>query len=127
MPSPFSTFKEFSETKGPIYTFANNPTMIGILLLISVAISLYFIYASFTMQDGSKSKNPAILSILVLASVGSMISSWVQTAKDSTTADRRVRSEMQANWQPLAMLGLLGTGTTIGRRRSRKRKSNPRR
>ncbi len=126
MPSPFSTFKEFSETKGPIYTFANNPTMIGILLVICAAISLYFIYASFTMQDDTKSKNPAVLSLLVLVSVGSMLSSWVQPAKDATTAHRRVKSEMQA-WQPLAILGLLGTGTTIGRRRSRKRNSNLRR
>ncbi|MCY7285644.1 MAG: hypothetical protein LH679_19880 [Cyanobacteria bacterium CAN_BIN43] len=45
MSSPFSSFKEFSDAKGPIYTFANNPTMIGFLLVVSLAITVYFFYA----------------------------------------------------------------------------------
>jgi hypothetical protein len=56
MSSPFATTKEFMEAKGPIYTFANNSTLSTLLLLMSLAITIYFFYASFAMYKKAKSK-----------------------------------------------------------------------
>lgn len=131
MTSPFSNYQAFSEAKGPIYTFANNPTMIAFLLLISLAIAVYFFYASFNLrQDESKAKNPAVLSILLLASAASLVTSLLQPAADKqpTVSDRRSSTQVAQSktWQPFAMLGMVGgIGTAIGRKKSRR--SKPRR
>ncbi len=128
MSSPFSTFKEFSEAKGPIYTFANNPTAIGILLAICFAISVYFFYASFAMkQEDFKSKNPIVPSILILASAVSFASSLfnIHPSKQSTVAYRRSsQSEIAAPWkklQPLTLLGVMGIGSAALGQKARRR------
>jgi hypothetical protein len=58
MSSPFSTFKEFSEAKGAIYTFANSPIVSSIFLMLSLMITVYFVYASFhlNLRDESTKK-----------------------------------------------------------------------
>jgi hypothetical protein len=128
MSSPFSTFQEFSEAKGPIYTFANNPGIIYFLLLVSLAITVYFFYASFSLkQEQSPSQSAKALGALLLAGGLSLFSGLSQPQKqpDST---RSTRTEARSNspaWQPLAALGLMG-GTAIGRKPRRKVKRSTR-
>ena len=59
MSSPFKTSQEFLEVKGPLYTFANNPVWIGVFLILSVLIFLWFIYASYqTKRDETNTPTP---------------------------------------------------------------------
>ena len=129
MSSPFSTFKQFSEAKGPIYTFANNPAIIGILLAIAFAILVYFLYASFFMkQENSKSKNPVVLSLLIVASVISSTAALINvhpTKLKTTAYHRSSQSEVATGWkklQPLMLFGLMkvGVGATL-RQKARRR------
>lgn len=76
MSSPFDNFKEFSKAEGAIYTFANNPTLIGILIAVSALVFLYFIYASFSIKKGqSTAKSPSVLGLLIAASALSLAES----------------------------------------------------
>jgi hypothetical protein len=130
MSSPFSSAKEFMEAKGPIYTFANNPTAIGVFLVLSLAIALYFFYASFAMYHKEKSKtNPVVMSVLLMAGLAtSMASALMGTdqKKQPATAYRQdLRYEQRAahrnsNSNGLLM-GLMGAGLMRrpGQRRSR--------
>lgn len=128
MISPFSSFKEFSEAKGPVYTFANNPTMIAILLVICLGITVYFFYASFTMkQEDSKPVTPATLAMLLLAGAASLIGSLIpgQPSRQPTAAYRSQPAiQRQArDWQPLAVLGLTGVGGSLfGRKKTSRRR-----
>jgi hypothetical protein len=122
MSSPFSNFKDFSEAKGPIYTYANNPTVIGALLLVGVGILLYFLYASYTMKQ-DKPQNFTTLSALILASLTSIATLANLTANKQTNTTRQsFQIELPAakNWQPLAMLGMLGIGGVTSKRRARR-------
>ncbi len=119
MTSPFSTFQEFSEAKGPIYTFANNPTMIGILLLICLGITVYFFYASFQIDRDNKPKSPAALGILLLAGGVSLVTALLplQSSKQPVESSRTElrRSELRAEKRqvgPLA-LGMTFTGSVL--------------
>jgi hypothetical protein len=129
MSSPFSSFKEFSEAKGPIYTFANNPTMIGFLLVVCLAITVYFFYASYTMKVETHAKTPKAIGLLLMAGAASILGMEFapQSPKQPETS-RHAQAQRAHNWQPLALLGLVGTGgTQLGRkRRSPRRKSRRR-
>lgn len=118
MISPFSTFEEFSEAEGPIYTFANNPGMITLLLLLCAAIALYFLYSSFTMRQ-DRTMSPVALSLLLIAGTVSLLSMPFQPTQSEA---RRPQTERQANWQPLALLGMLGTGRSMVDRKRRTRR-----
>lgn len=123
MSSPFSSFEEFSSAEGPIYTFANNPAMLTILLVISLLISVYFFYASFHLKSENKPENPAALAVLILAGAASLLGSLLAPQPSRPVEANRDRSEVRAGVQPLALLGLMGIGgTSIGslKRRSRK-------
>ncbi|MBW4552076.1 MAG: hypothetical protein KME35_13355 [Aphanocapsa sp. GSE-SYN-MK-11-07L] len=94
--SPFSTYKEFLEAKGPIYTFANNPTMIGFFIVLTVLILLYFIYATFAPRSQSKnSQHPVALGVLLMVGLSSALASnlynFVQ--KEGQPPTRRVVSQ----------------------------------
>jgi RsiW-degrading membrane proteinase PrsW (M82 family) len=76
MTSPFKTFKEFSEAEGPIYTFANNPSAIAVLLIVVAGITIYFLYASYNIKPGeTKPQNPVALSLFLIAGVSSLLAS----------------------------------------------------
>lgn len=128
MISPFASFKEFSEAKGPIYTFANNPTMIALLLVICLGITVYFLYASFTMrQEESKPPTPAALAMVILAGATSLIGSLMhgQPARQPDAAYRSqpAMQRQVRDWQPLAVLGLTGIGGSLfGRKKPSRRK-----
>ncbi|MCU0536460.1 MAG: hypothetical protein MUD14_21440 [Hydrococcus sp. Prado102] len=123
MSSPFTNAKEFLDAKGPIYTFANNPTIIYLLLALSLAIAIYFIYASFAMyrKDKSKANDPALMSILLIAGLAtSLAGSFKDTQKKQpTTAYRQnIRYEQRVerhNNPAIAFLGLIGSaGAVLG-------------
>ncbi|PSB35700.1 hypothetical protein [Stenomitos frigidus] len=131
MTSPFATFKDFSEAKGPIYTFANNPTIIALLLLICLGMTVYFIYASFDLKQGDEqSKSPIALSLLLVAGAASLLGSvfHAQPTRQPEASQRSQSTQQQElkHWQPLAMLGLTGFGSSLlglkGKRRSSRRK-----
>lgn len=134
MTSPFSTFQEFSEAKGPIYTFADNPTVIGILLLICLGITVYFFYASFQIDRDHKPQSPAALGILLLASGVSLVTALLppqsakQPVESSRTELRRPEPRAERRISPLA-LGMTLTGSVLsaGAKPFLKRRSRPRR
>jgi hypothetical protein len=113
MTSPFSTFQEFSEAKGPIYTFANNPTMIGILLLICLGITIYFFYASFQI-DRDHRLSPGALGMLLLASGVSLVTALLplQSPKQPVEAARTEYRAEKRQPSPLA-LGMTLTGSVL--------------
>lgn len=134
MSSPFSSAKEFMEAKGPIYTFANNPTAIGVFLILSLAIAVYFFYASFAMYRKEKSKtDPVVMSVLLVAGLAtSMASSLMGTGekKQPVTAYRQdLRYERQSEhrnsdglWMGLMGAGAMGRPAQRRSRRSRLRR-----
>jgi hypothetical protein len=147
MSSPFTNAKEFLEAKGPIYTFANNPTIIYLLLALSAAIAIYFLYASFSMYRKNKSKanDPALMSILLIAGLATSLAGSFKEAqkKQPTTAyHQNIRYEQRverhnnpaiASGAPrrgIAFLGLIGSaGAVLGTKfqgRSRQRRKNKR-
>lgn len=142
MSSPFTNAKEFLEAKGPIYTFANNPTIIYLLLAFCVAIAIYFLYASFAMYRKNKSKanDPALMSILLIAGLATSLAGSFKDAqkKQPTTAYRQnLRYEQRAERnnpaiasgaprRGIAFLGLMGGAGAVLGAKSRQRRKNKR-
>ncbi|NJO80938.1 MAG: hypothetical protein HC827_22175 [Cyanobacteria bacterium RM1_2_2] len=129
MTSPFATYEEFAEVDGAMYTFANNPTMIGILLAICFAITVYFFYASFNLKQETTGKTPAVLGIVLalVTTAGSLLHS--QPPKQSPSATNRHRSTettvSSKKWQPLALLGMMGASTTLVGSKKRRSAARP--
>jgi hypothetical protein len=128
MISPFSTFEEFSEAEGPIYTFANNPTMIAVLLLLCVAITCYFVYSSFQIGHDSRPKSPAALSVLLLAGAVSLFGAMLPSQQQKPVEARRPASEIKAERAtPLALIGMTVTGALFGKSKFSKSKKSGKR
>jgi uncharacterized membrane protein YkvI len=128
MSSPFQTYKDFSEAEGAIYSFGNNPSIIGILTVVSALIFVYFIYATYTIKRVDSVKNPLVLSLLILSSAVSLAGQvfYANVHQEATKpGESRVAGPVsRSGWQPLALLGMVGMGST-GRRwkaRSRRRR-----
>lgn len=132
MTSPFKTFKEFSEAEGVSYTFANNPTIVGILIVLSVLVFLYFIYASFSIKKGKfTAKSPTVLSLLIATSAFSLAQSVYTSevekmnntsSKKEEVSERVTSSKRGQGWQvPMAAVGMTVASGRIIQRRSRKR------
>jgi hypothetical protein len=131
MASPFQSYEEFYEASGPIYTFADRPVIIALLLIASVLLFLYFIYAAYTM--GSKGstgepKNPLALSILLVASTFSaaeavyqQVSNQGQRPQASVTRSVDAQANHQRRQPLAAMLGLTGVAG-VGAKRSRRQR-----
>jgi hypothetical protein len=122
MSSPFSTFKEFSEAKGPIYTFSHNPTVGGIFLGLSLVITIYFFYASYTMkQEDKPATNLAALGLLIVTGVTSLFSSLLHPAPAKQDEAARYRhapvasAKTDKTWQPFVALGMMSIGSVMGR------------
>ncbi len=101
--SPFSTYKEFLEAKGPIYTFANNSTMIGFFIVLSVLILLWFIYSTFAPRSQStNTKNPVALGVLLMVGLSSALASnlYNLVQKDGQPPSRRVVSQRSPEMKP---------------------------
>jgi hypothetical protein len=129
MSSPFSSAKEFIEAKGPIYTFANNPTAIGVFLVLGLAITVYFFYASFAMYHKGKSKaDPMVMGVLLVAGLATSMASALmgtdQKKQPATAYRQELRYQQRAehrNPSHSVLVGLMGAGAMRrpGQRRSR--------
>ncbi|HEY9626250.1 MAG TPA: hypothetical protein V6C84_03025 [Coleofasciculaceae cyanobacterium] len=132
MSSPFSTFEEFSNAEGPIYTFANNSVMISILLILSLIISVYFFYASFGMrQELTTHVDVKAIGLLLIAGLTTLTGFLFNPQVPKRTEAAQARSShLEQNspksWAPLALLGLTGVGRAAlkrSKRSSRKHRS----
>ena len=134
MSSPFSSAKEFLEAKGPIYTFANNPGAITVFLILSLAITVYFFYASFAMYRKEKSKtDPLMMSVFLVAGLATSMASALmgtdQKKQPVTAYQPDLRNERQAeqrNHSDGLLMGLTGAGA-MRRPQRRSRSHRPRR
>lgn len=115
MTSPFKTSEEFLKAKGPIHTFADNPTIIGILIGVSILILLYFIYSSYTIKKGSPApKSPAVLGLLIATSALSFVNSAYTSNfdKGSQTAKGALSSQVvPAKSKPTGLASLFALVT----------------
>jgi hypothetical protein len=50
MASPFDTFETFSKAEGAIYSFADKPWMMAVLLILVVLIGVWFIVQSYLIK-----------------------------------------------------------------------------
>lgn len=118
MASPFETYQEYYEATGPIYTFSDRPAIIALLLVACAGIFVYFIYASFTVR-GSSPKNPVVLSILLATSAVSAAEAVYQhvVGKQATQASIS-QPAAPRRAAPLALLGMVGLGAGLPKRRS---------
>ncbi|MBD2057337.1 hypothetical protein H6F88_15140 [Oculatella sp. FACHB-28] len=125
MISPFETFEEFSAAEGPIYTFANSPVVIGILLVICLLISLYFVYASFVIKKGvSTGHNPMFLGIVIATGALSLADQVYanhmrEGNRPTASITQPDKPHASRNFQPLALLGLVSGGAATRRRKNR--------
>lgn len=125
MSSPFRTPQEFADAEAGIYTFANQPTIVALLIVVSALMFLYFIYASFTIKKGaSTTKSPIVLSILLatstLAMADALYTNYVKGRPSESNSRQEVVSQnrTQRGLQPLALFGLVGVGKAASRQRS---------
>lgn len=131
--SPFATWEEFEgavdgSTGGAIYTFADRPALIGIMIVVAALVFLYFIYASFHISGGqSSAKSPPMLGMLLVAGAASAMAAFYEGFAERGTAQQASRSGEvsqpmpQARKLPLAMLGMTGMAGMTQRKRSRRR------
>lgn len=119
--SPFSDYQSFYEASGPIYTFADRPAIIALLLVAGVAIFLYFIYSTFTMNKGSsEGSNPVILGILLATTAFSAAEAIYQNLSGKEANQQAAvthNAGPQRSAGPLALLGMVGLGAAGSRRR----------
>lgn len=124
MISPFETPQEFLEVEGPLYTFANSPIWIGVFLVLSTIIFLWFIVASYqTKGDESNSSNQTMMSLLLITSLLSVAESFYPSSVNMRyESNRRPSAEMvkaKRGWQLPAVLGMTAIAGTSRRRRKR--------
>jgi len=133
--SPFKTGEEFAgaldgPTGGAIYTFADRPALIGIMVVLSALIFLYFIYASFNVKAGeSTAKSPEVLGVLLLVGAASAMMSLYETVKGPNPRRASARQEMaqtRSENSPGAVPALLGMTSLAGLSSRRKRRQRPR-
>lgn len=123
MSSPFSTYDEFYNAEGAIYTFADKPVLVGILTVVSALIFIYFLYTTFTIKKGhSDAKSPIILGLLIATSLVSVADTlYGNVTGRSDRPQQESRQSSRSNpVQPWALLGLTGTGSIFSSRRNAK-------
>lgn len=134
--SPFTTWEEFEgaiegPTSGAIYTFADRPALVGIMVVVAALVFLYFIYASFHISSGeSSAKSPTVLGMLLVAGAASAMTSLYegfteQTVQQASRSGEISQPAKQSRKVPLAMLGMTGlAGISQRKRVSRRRRIN---
>ena len=132
--SPFKTWEEFDgaidgPTGGAIYTFADRPALIGIMVVVAALVFIYFIYASFNMRAGeSNAKSPPMLGLLLVAGAASAMTSLYEGFTERGNVQKASRSAEVAQVvkpsrkSPVAMLGMLGMVGISKRKRSSHRR-----
>lgn len=135
--SPFKTWEEFEgsidgPTGGAIYTFADRPALIGIMVVVAALVFLYFLYASFHISGGqSTAKSPTTLGLLLVAGAASAMASLYEGVTERNGVQQANRSgeisqpAKQSRKAPLAILGMTGlAGVSQRQRGSRRRRIN---
>ncbi|MGD1928961.1 MAG: hypothetical protein ACFB12_08620 [Leptolyngbyaceae cyanobacterium] len=132
--SPFNGWAAFEgaidgPTGGAIYTFADRPILIGIMIVVAALIFLYFIYASFHISSGrSTPKSPPVLGLLLVAGAASAMTSLYEGVMEREAVRQTARpgqsqvAEPTARKVPLAVFGMTGLVGLTGRQRPRKRR-----
>ena len=130
--SPFKTWEEFEgavdgPTGGAIYTFADRPALIGIMVVVAALVFVYFIYASFHISGGkSSAKSPPMLGMLLVAGAASAMTALYEGFTERESVQQASRSGevsqpvKQSRKLPLAMLGMTGLAG-MSRKRSQRR------
>lgn len=130
--SPFQTWEEFEgaidgPTGGAIYTFADRPALIGIMIVVAALAFLYFIYASFSISGGkSTAKSPPVLAMLIVAGAASAMASLYEGFTERGAVQQASRSgetsqvAKQSSKVPMALLGMTGLAGLSGRKRRTK-------
>ncbi|WOD37908.1 hypothetical protein [Nodosilinea sp. E11] len=126
MSSPFSTFEEFEgaidgPTGGAIYTFANNPAINTIALLICVGLFIWFLVRTFATHhempavDQSLSHLSAFIVAGLLSIAGAEYRQTMQPNQPAETQPQAMSHRPGAK-ATLGLLGLAGVGLPVGRR-----------
>lgn len=131
MSSPFATFEEFEgaidgPTGGAIYTFANNPAINTILLLICVGLFLWFVVRTFTThyEVSGVDKSLNHLSAFIVAGLVSLAGAeYRQTTQPQRPVDAQAQavSHRPGPRSALGLLGLVGVGLPAARSRRKGR------
>jgi hypothetical protein len=128
--SPFTTIEEFKgatdgPTEGAIYTFAQNPTLNNIALVIAVGLFVWFIISTYATHhrvaplDKSLSRLSSLIIVGFLSFVSADYRSPPRPAKPTQTQHTAVLRRAPS----LSLLGLLGLGLPLVLRpKSRQRK-----
>ncbi len=131
--SPFNTWEEFEgaidgPTGGAIYTFADRPALIGIMVVVAALVFLYFLYAAFHISSGeSKPKSPTTLGLLLVAGAASAMASLYEGVTEKTSVQQASRSgevsqpTKQSRKLPFAMIGMTGLASVVKRKKASRR------
>lgn len=136
--SPFGTWEEFEgaidgPTGGAIYTFADRPALIGVMVFVAALIFLYFLYVAFNVKNGhSTAKSPQVLAILMLVGATSAMTSLYENVRSNDT--RRVSDRYEVGQltqssrsESAALLGMIGMAGVSKRKRIHKVRQRRRR
>lgn len=131
--SPFQTWEEFEgaiegPTGGAIYTFADRPALIGIMVVVAALIFLYFIYASFHISSGeSSAKSPTVLSALLIAGAASALTALYEGFTEKEAPRQAGRSQeagqvtKSTRAMPAALFGTVGLASVAKRKKLARR------
>jgi len=50
MGSPFKTANDYLNATGTLHSFTGHPVTVGVTLVISVALTIYFLYKAYTVR-----------------------------------------------------------------------------
>lgn len=130
--SPFNGWEEFEgavdgPTGGAIYTFADRPALIGIMVIVAALVFLYFIYAAFQIKAGeSGAKSPPALGLLLVAGAASAMATlyegWIEreAVQQASRPGKVAALTQQAREMPIALIGMTGLAGTTRRKSSRR-------
>ena len=122
--SPFKSAEEFANAEGAFYTFADRPALIGILLVVSLLIFLYFLYYTFGTSKGTtNAKNPALLGLLIATGMATLLSASLEPERVEAANRLRVRLARSTQQLVLAPLALMGVATPLSSRKSKRKPS----
>jgi hypothetical protein len=116
--SPFTSFKEYAASKDAIYTFANNPAVITVLLILSFLVLLALLVFSCLMksrlaEQESASPNLTAMSIALLTGFLPGLGDWQPPRQPEGLAQGAIAT----------VLASMGLGSVLKKRR-RSRKSS---
>lgn len=131
MSSPFDTYEEFEgaidgPTAGAIYTFAHNPTINVIALLIGVGLFFWFLARTFKSHYDLPIADKALnhLSTFIVAGLLSLVGleyrQSVPPNHQPTASQPEVVAPQPSAKSALGLLGLVGVGLPARQRARRK-------